>query len=272
MIRLPGCYQPHDSTQKIADRIPTRAEEGLPEGAYVYCCFNNNYKITPEIFDVWMEILKEVPDSVLWLYEGNAAAPPNLRKEAEKRGVDPDRLIFAKKKPIEEHLARHQLADLFLDTIPCNAHTTARDALTAGLPVLTLMGDTFASRVAASIGQTTDGGVHVAESIDAYKQLAISKPVIALGAPQVTKSNFVAEFEKALNRMAEGVTRNKGSCIRQELASDAPLFEVVVTGLRLGEFFEECLASIGQQSYRQFRVHLLSIIWIPKTQLVTQAR
>jgi len=176
VVRLPGCYQPHDSTQKISDRIPTRAEEGLPEGAYVYCCFNNNYKITPEIFDVWMEILKEVPDSVLWLYEGNAAAPPNLRKEAEKRGVDPSRLVFAKKKPIEEHLARHKLADLFLDTIPCNAHTTARDALIAGLPVLTIMGDTFASRVAASIGQTIESGMHVAPNLDKYKHVALQKP------------------------------------------------------------------------------------------------
>ena len=173
VVRLPGCYQPCDSKQKIAGRIPTRAEEGLPDDAYVYCCFNNNYKITPEIFDVWMEILREVPESVLWLFEGNAAAPVNLRKEAEKRGVDPNRLIFAKKKPIEEHLARHQLADLFLDTVPCNAHTTARDALIAGLPVLTLMGDTFASRVAASIGQTVESGLTVASDVREYQRIAI---------------------------------------------------------------------------------------------------
>ena len=168
VIRLPGCYQPYDSKQKISDRIPTRAEEGLPENAYVYCCFNNNYKITPEVFDVWMQILREVPDSVLWLYEGNSEAVLNLRKEAEVRGVDPSRLIFAKKKPIDEHLARHKLADLFLDTFPCNAHTTARDALQAGLPVLTMMGDTFASRVAASIGQEYESGVTVVANLDEY--------------------------------------------------------------------------------------------------------
>ena len=172
VIRLPGCYQPYDSKQKISDRIPTRAEEGLPENAYVYCCFNNNYKITPEVFDVWMQILREVPDSVLWLYEGNSEAVLNLRKEAEVRGVDPSRLIFAKKKPIDEHLARHKLADLFLDTFPCNAHTTARDALQAGLPVLTMMGDTFASRVAASIGQEYESGVTVVANLDEYRLIA----------------------------------------------------------------------------------------------------
>ena len=202
VIRLPGCYQPYDSKQKISDRIPTRAEEGLPEDAYVYCCFNNNYKITPEIFDVWMEILREVPDSVLWLFEGNAAAPVNLRKEAEKRGVDPNRLIFAKKKPIEEHLARHKLADLFLDTIPCNAHTTARDALTAGVPVLTIMGDTFASRVAASLGQIAHGGVCVAESTVDYKNYALSKPVIEFAIKDRCEPND--DFMKALENMALG--------------------------------------------------------------------
>jgi len=201
VIRLPGCYQPCDSKQKIADRIPTRAEEGLPDDAYVYCCFNNNYKITPEIFDVWMEILKDVPDSVLWLYEGNAAAPPNLRKEAEKRGVDPSRLVFAKKKPIEEHLARHQLADLFLDTIPCNAHTTARDALIAGLPVLTIMGDTFASRVAASIGQTVLSGLVVATDFNEYQQIAIQRSLAPVGFKTYDPAGYTLDLESVYLRL-----------------------------------------------------------------------
>ena len=129
----------------------TRAEVGLPENAFVFCCFNNNYKITPDVFDCWMRILKRVDGSVLWLLEDNAKAASNLRKEAEIRGVNPERLVFAKRTPLPDHLARHRLADLFLDTLPYNAHTTASDALWAGLPVLTRIGETFAGRVAASL-------------------------------------------------------------------------------------------------------------------------
>src|SRR5205814_3329585 len=112
---------------------------------------NANYKITPRIFDAWMQIIKQVEGSVLWLFENNATAASNLRKEAAARGVDPERLIFATRLPVAEHLARHRLADLFLDTLPYNAHTTASDALWAGLPVLTCRGSAFAARVAASL-------------------------------------------------------------------------------------------------------------------------
>src|SRR4029077_19850132 len=112
---------------------------------FVFCCFNNSYKITPEVFGVWMKLLQAVPGSVLWLLEGNRFAPSNLRREAEARGVAAERLVFAPRLPLAEHLARHRLADLFLDTFPVNAHTTASDALWAGCPVLTLAGETFSA-------------------------------------------------------------------------------------------------------------------------------
>jgi predicted O-linked N-acetylglucosamine transferase (SPINDLY family) len=151
LVHLPGCYQVNDGQREIDSRTPSRAECGLPEPGFVFCSFNNNFKITPEMFGVWMELLKEVPGSVLWLLEGNRFAPANLRREAKRRGVAAERLAFAPHKPLAEHLARHRSADLFLDTFPYNAHTTASDALWAGCPVLTLSGETFASRVAASL-------------------------------------------------------------------------------------------------------------------------
>ena len=151
IIRLPCCYQVNDSKRKVSDRVFTRAECGLPESGFIFCCFNNNYKILPETFDCWMSILKAVPDSVLWLLKDNELAQTNLRQHAQERGVSPDRLVFAGRLPVAEHLARHRLADLFLDTWPCNAHTTASDALWMGLPVLTLQGQSFAARVAASL-------------------------------------------------------------------------------------------------------------------------
>jgi predicted O-linked N-acetylglucosamine transferase (SPINDLY family) len=123
----------------------------LPEQGFVFGCFNNSYKITPEVFDVWMHLLKAVPGSVLWLLEGNRFAPANLRREAIARGVDPERLVFAPRRPLAEHLARHRAADLFLDCFPVNAHTTASDAIWAGCPMLTIVGETFVSRVAGSL-------------------------------------------------------------------------------------------------------------------------
>ncbi|HMK78682.1 MAG TPA: tetratricopeptide repeat protein [Xanthobacteraceae bacterium] len=148
---LPGSYQVRDASAGIADATPTRAEAGLPERGFVFCSFNNSFKITPEIFDVWMRLLHAVEDSVLWLLEANASAVRNLRAEARARGVAPDRLVFAPRAGLAAHLARHRLADLFLDTIYYGAHTTASDALWGGLPVLTCLGSTFAGRVAASL-------------------------------------------------------------------------------------------------------------------------
>ena len=148
---LPHCYQVNDSQRKIADRVFSRDELGLPENAFVFCCFNNGYKILPQTFVGWMRILDAVQGSVLWLLDQNQLATQNLQQEAHAHGIDPARLVFAPRMPLAEHLARHSAADLFIDTLPYNAHTTASDALWAGLPVLTCMGESFAARVAGSL-------------------------------------------------------------------------------------------------------------------------
>ena len=151
IVYLPHSYQVNDRQRVIAPTQFTKQQLGLPQEAFVFCCFNNNFKITPPVFEGWVRILKAVEKSVLWLLEDNPEAVKNLRKEATRRGLNPDRLIFAKRINLPEHLGRQRLADLFLDTMPYNAHTTASDALWLGLPVLTLMGESFASRVAASL-------------------------------------------------------------------------------------------------------------------------
>ncbi len=151
VVYLPDAYQVNDSKRRISERAPTRAEVKLPDAGFVFCCFNNNYKITPDVFDVWMRLLNKVEGSVLWLLEDNAAASRNLRREAGLRGVAAERIVFAERARLDEHLSRHRLADLFLDTLPYNAHTTASDALWAGLPLLTCKGTTFPGRVAASL-------------------------------------------------------------------------------------------------------------------------
>jgi predicted O-linked N-acetylglucosamine transferase (SPINDLY family) len=172
VVRLPDTYQVNDRKRVIAERVPTRAELGLPAAGFVFCCFNNNYKITPRTFDIWMRLLSGVPGSVLWLLEGNAAAVRNLRQEAQRRGVAPERLVFAPRMNLPEHLARHRQADLFVDTLPCNAHTTASDALWAGLPLLTCTGGTFAGRVSASLLHAAGLPELVTDSLDAYEARA----------------------------------------------------------------------------------------------------
>ena len=173
IIRMPGSYQVNDRKRVVSDRKFTRQELGLPTQGFVFACFNNNYKITPDYFTSWMNILKGVSESVLWLFEDNPQAAENLRMHAAKAGVDPSRLIFAKRMQVSDHLARQTLADLFLDTGPYNAHTTASDALWVGLPVLTCLGNCFAARVAASL--LTAHGVPelITHSLDEYEQKAI---------------------------------------------------------------------------------------------------
>jgi len=173
VIYMPSCYQINNSARSIATYSFTRQECGLPEDGFVFCCFNNSYKILPETFSVWMRILQQVKGSVLWLLHDNAQAESNLRKEALLYGIDQFRLIFAKRIRPDLHLARHRLADLFLDTSPYNAHTTASDALWAGLPVLTLMGKTFANRVAASLLKSLDLNELITLSIQAYELRAV---------------------------------------------------------------------------------------------------
>ncbi|MBW4646455.1 MAG: TIGR03032 family protein [Goleter apudmare HA4340-LM2] len=174
LVLLPHSYQVNDHQQAIASTPVTRAQYGLPESGFVFCCFNNNYKIEPQIFDVWMRILAAVPGSVLWLLVRFPAAESNLKREAEARGINSDRLIFAQYHPKAEHLARHQLADLFLDTLYCNAHTTASDALWAGLPVITCLGKTFASRVAASLLTAVGLPELITHNLEQYEQLTIN--------------------------------------------------------------------------------------------------
>jgi predicted O-linked N-acetylglucosamine transferase (SPINDLY family) len=170
---LPNSFLPPDDKRRISDRSFSRAEIGLPEHGFVFCSFNNHYKITPEVFASWMRILTQVEGSVLWLLETNPTAESNLRKEAAARGVNSERLIFAARTPPAEHLARHHLADLFLDTLPYNAHTTAGEALWMGLPVLTCRGETFAGRVAASLLTTIQMPELIATTIDGFERTAI---------------------------------------------------------------------------------------------------
>jgi protein O-GlcNAc transferase len=172
IVRLPDSYQVNDRKRVIAERIPSRKELGLPENAFVFCSFNNSYKIAPDVFDIWMRLLQRVEGSVLWLFGGNADAPRNLAREAERRGVAANRLVFAPRLPLPEHLARHRQADLFLDTFPCNAHTTASDALWAGLPLVTCMGETFASRVAGSLLHAAGLPDLIARDLSEYEVLA----------------------------------------------------------------------------------------------------
>jgi predicted O-linked N-acetylglucosamine transferase (SPINDLY family) len=172
IVHLPDCYQANDSKRVIAAQSPSRVEAGLPQDGLVFCCFNNNYKITAPVFEVWMRLLEAAEGSVLWLLRDNTGAEHNLRRAAQQRGIDASRLVFAERAKLGEHLARHSLADLFLDTLPYNAHTTASDALWAGVPVLTCQGKAFAGRVAASLLQAVGLPELVTQTLADYESLA----------------------------------------------------------------------------------------------------
>ncbi len=217
VVRLPHSYQANDNRRPIADDVPDRASQGLPAVGRVLCSFNNNYKITPPVFDIWMRVLKRFPDCVLWLLRDNSAAVENLKKEAQLRGVDPARLVFAPRLRNDAHLARHALADLFIDTFPCNAHTTASDALWAGLPVITCAGDTFASRVAASLLHAVDMPDCVAEDLAGYEQ----RIVAALEQPQA-----LAQLRQ---RLGQARTRS-------------PLFDTPATARHLEAAYRQMMA------------------------------
>ncbi len=173
IVTLPGSYQCNDEQREIAEKTPSRGECGLPDEGFVFCCFNNSYKIMPETFAIWMRLLRKIDASVLWLLDDNEAAVRNLRKEAEASGVSPSRLVFAPRISLAEHLARHRLAGLFLDTLPYGAHTTASDALWAGLPVLTRIGTAFAGRVAASLSNAVGLPEMIVNSWQEYEDLAL---------------------------------------------------------------------------------------------------
>jgi predicted O-linked N-acetylglucosamine transferase (SPINDLY family) len=172
IIYLPDCFQVNDD-QRIINPAPDRQAAGLPEQGFIFCSFNNSYKITPEFFAIWMRLLKQVQTSVLWLVGNNPEVCQNLRREAEQRGVNPQRLIFTERVPYPQHLARFQLADLFLDTPHYNAHATCADALWAGVPVLTQVGSTFAGRVAASQLHALGMADCIVDSVEAYTEKAI---------------------------------------------------------------------------------------------------
>ena len=175
IVYLPDTYMANDTTRQISERTFTREELGLPAEGFVFCCFNASYKISPRTFDGWMRILNQVTGSVLWLSVDNPVAVERLRKEAERRGVAADRLVFSRKLPLlAEHLARHSAADLFIDTLPYNAHTTASDALWAGLPVLTCVGESFASRVAASLLSAIELPELITTTQEDYEALAVA--------------------------------------------------------------------------------------------------
>ena len=173
VVYLPDCYQVNDAARRVAERTPSRAQAGLPRDGFVFCCFNNSYKIMPPVFAAWMKLLREIPQSALWLLEDSAEAKRRLQQAAQAAGVDAARLVFAARVAPAEHLARHRLADLFLDTLPYNAHTTASDALWAGLPVLTCVGNTFAGRVAGSLLRAVGLPELVTRSLHEYETLAL---------------------------------------------------------------------------------------------------
>ena len=173
IVYLPDTYQANDSKKKISDKIFTKKELGLPEDSFVFCCFNNNYKITPQVFDIWMRILKKVKNSVLWILSEDVNISKNLKKEATMRDVDFSRIFFAERIKMNEHLARQKVADLFIDTFPYTAHTTASDALWVGLPIITRIGKSFASRVSASLLKAIDLPELITNSEKEYEDLAV---------------------------------------------------------------------------------------------------
>jgi len=173
VIYLPDSYQVTDARRPLLPNVPARSEVGLADDAFVYCAFHRTLKITPVLFDVWMRLLTRTAGSVLWLLDGDPVAGENLRREAVARGIAAERIVFAPLVPADEHLARHQLADLFLDTLPYNAHTATSDALWAGLPVLTCLGTAFPGRVAASLLNAVGLPELVTRSLDEYEGLAL---------------------------------------------------------------------------------------------------
>lgn len=174
IIYLPNSYQPNDATRSISSATLSKSDFGIPDNKFIFCCFNCCYKFTPKLLDCWCDILHHIDNSVLWLLELSPIAKDNLLRETKNRGIDIRRLIFCQHLPHAEHLARHRLADLFLDTYPCNAHTAASDSLWAGLPLITLAGESFASRVASSLLNAVGLSELVVTTFEEYAQLAIS--------------------------------------------------------------------------------------------------
>ena len=194
IIYLPHSYMPTDNTREISTKPMIRKKMGLPEDGFVFCCFNNNHKISPREFDIWMRLLHKIKGSVLWLKEPNQWAKSNLQKEAKQRGIDPSRLVFAENVIKEDHLARHKLADLFLDTFNFNAHSTACDALWAGLPLITKKGEQFIARCAASMVNAIGLPELIVKTEDDYEALALelatNKPLLTSITEKLAKNKM----------------------------------------------------------------------------------
>jgi predicted O-linked N-acetylglucosamine transferase (SPINDLY family) len=208
VIYLPDAYLPIASGLQIAERTPSRAECGLPETGVVFCSFNHDYKISPHVFAVWMRLLRQVPGSVLWLMSRSELSQTNLRATARAQGVAPERLIFAGRVPrVEDHLARYRQADLFLDTHPYNAHTTAADALLAGLPVLTYSGQAFPARVAGSLLHAAGLPELITHSLADYEALALQLATEPARLAQL-RAKLAAQRESSALLDANGFCRN----------------------------------------------------------------
>ncbi len=210
---LPHSYQPNDRKRPIG-KATNRTEYDLPDDAFVFCCFNQTYKILPNMFDIWMRLLAKVPHSVLWLLDCNPLAKQNLNREAEARNIDSERLIFAPRTNMADHLARHALADLFLDTLPYNAHTTTSDALWMGLPVLTCQGETFAGRVAASLLNAAHLPELITTTMDEYEAQAL----------------HLATHPQALNIIKDKLAQTKDTI---------PLFDTALFARNLEAIYQE---------------------------------
>jgi predicted O-linked N-acetylglucosamine transferase (SPINDLY family) len=224
IVYLPHSYLPNDSTRPI-DTTPTREQEGLPPDGFVFCCFNASYKLSPETFSSWMRILARVDRSVLWLSSlTDSAAAGNLEREARRCGIDPRRLIFAQRAPSSsQHLARLKLADIFLDTLPYNAHASSIDALWAGVPVLTRIGRSFAGRVAASLLRSIELPELVTTSIQQYEGLAVEL---------ATNPTLLAEIKQRLanNRLTTPLFDSR-SFVRHLESAYTMIFERYHAGL-----------------------------------------
>jgi predicted O-linked N-acetylglucosamine transferase (SPINDLY family) len=228
VVCVAGSYQANDDRRGMAAAAGSRRDHGLPDSGFVFCCFNNHYKLTPEVFAVWMSLLRQLPGSVLWMLEDNEDAPRNLRRQAEREGIDPQRLVFAPRVGLKQHLARQALADLFLDTLPCNAHTTASDALHAGLPVLTCTGHTFSGRVAGSLLQAIGLPELVTPDLAAYeaRALALASDRLAMGSLR----------ERLQARRARGPLFDSASLCRQLETAYAQMAERAHAGLAPAAF------------------------------------
>jgi predicted O-linked N-acetylglucosamine transferase (SPINDLY family) len=219
---MPHASYPSDTTRAPVGPPPSRAECGLPERGFVFCCFNQAYKILPDVFAIWMRLLAQVPDSILWLLASDDDATANLRREAAAAGIDPARLVFAPKVPQEQHLARHAAADLLVDTFPYGAHTTTNDALLAGLPVVTCAGETLVTRLAGS-------------------------QLMAIGLPELV-THSLTEYEQLALRLAQD--QQSLSSVRARLAANRrthPLFDMA----RYARDFEDALDAIWRERATQ---------------------